>query len=327
MRSNIRWRRAGHTPRLKLNHCPHRRAFPWRARTCRQQASSRCSGEAMLGIAGAYLLRAMAETGSVPRLAVAWTGIIYAFLWLVWAARTRAESRLAPAVYACTSALILAPMLWELTLSFKLLPAPVAAVVLGAYGLGSVALAGKRGHPSVLRVSLLASAALSLAMAIASHEFLPFICLLLLLAALGEFAPLPDRLPETEALIALAADAAIWTMIFIYFSPPNAHADYPQLGKVILLAPGILIFLIATIGVILQTMVYRRRIGIFATIQATIAFLLAAVSLADFGPPRVSSFSESFASFSRRWVTLLSSRFCPTRARPPFSPHGVRLCC
>ncbi len=242
-------------------------------------------GRAMLGIAGAYLLRAMAETGSVPRLAVAWTGIIYAFLWLVWAARTRAESRLAPAVYACTSALILAPMLWELTLSFKLLPAPVAAVVLGAYGLGSVALAGKRGHPSVLRVSLLASAALSLAMAIASHEFLPFICLLLLLAALGEFAPLPDRLPETEALIALAADAAIWTMIFIYFSPPSAHADYPQLGKVILLAPGILIFLIATIGVILQTMVYRRRIGIFATIQATIAFLLAAVSLADFGPP------------------------------------------
>jgi len=242
-------------------------------------------GRAMFGIAGAYLLRALAETGSVPRLAVAWAGIVYAFLWLVLAVRTKADSKLAPAVYACTSALILAPMLWELTLGFKLLPAPVSAVVLGAYALGSVTLAGKRGHPSVLRVSLLASASLSLALAIASHEFLPFIMVLLMMVALGEFAPLPDRLPETQALIALTADAAIWTMIFIYFSPPSAHADYPQLGKVILLAPGILIFLIATSGVILQTVVHRRKIAIFAAIQATIVFLLAAVSLADFGPP------------------------------------------
>jgi len=40
-------------------------------------------GKAMLGIAGAYLLRAVAESSSLPRLAIAGVAIVYALLWLV----------------------------------------------------------------------------------------------------------------------------------------------------------------------------------------------------------------------------------------------------
>ena len=76
-------------------------------------------GRAILGIAGAYLLRAIAESTSLPKLAVAGIAILYAITWLVWAARTRAESWLPSAIYAGTSSLILAPMLWELTLEFQ----------------------------------------------------------------------------------------------------------------------------------------------------------------------------------------------------------------
>ena len=242
-------------------------------------------GRAMLGVAGAYLLRALAETGTLPRMAVAWAGIIYAFLWLVWAARSRNGTSLASLVYACTSALILAPMLWELTLRFKLLPPPVTAGVLGAYALAALALARKLKLASVFRVGTLAAAALSLALAIASHDLLPFTALLLALVALIEFRPWRDRAPETQALVALAADAAIWMLIFTYFSAPAAHADYPQIGEVTLLSPGIAVFLIAAAGIILQTVVRQQKIGIFATVQATTAFLLFAVSLADFGPP------------------------------------------
>ncbi len=241
-------------------------------------------GRAMLGVAGAYLLRAAAEAGSLPKAAVAWAGIAYAFLWLVWAARTRAESSLAPPIYACTSALILGPMLWELTLSFKLFPASITGAVLGAYALAAFGLVRKPALTPVLRMSLLAAAGLSLAMAIASHAFLPFVAVLLLMVAVVEFDPWADRLAELQTLLAIAADAAIWTLIFIYFGPPAAHAEYPRLSSLALLAPGITIFLIASTGLILQTVVHRRRITIFATIQTTIAFLLAAVSLADFGP-------------------------------------------
>ena len=111
-------------------------------------------GRAMLGIAGAYLLRAVAESGAVPRIAVVAAGIAYAFLWLVWAGLAREGPRLKSSIYACTSALILAPMLWELTLDFHLLPVSVTAGVLCAYAAAALALGWKRDIAPVLRVSL-----------------------------------------------------------------------------------------------------------------------------------------------------------------------------
>jgi len=85
-------------------------------------------GKAMLGIAGAYVLRAVAESSSLPRLVIAAIAIAYAMMWLVWAARVKAGEWLASTIYACTSALILAPLLWELTLRFKVLPVPVKSL-------------------------------------------------------------------------------------------------------------------------------------------------------------------------------------------------------
>src|SRR5208282_5189250 len=84
-------------------------------------------GRAMLGIAGAYLLRAVAESDLIPKSIVAGVAIAYAITWLVWGARTRAGSWFPSSVYACTSSLILAPMLWELTMRFKVMSASTAA--------------------------------------------------------------------------------------------------------------------------------------------------------------------------------------------------------
>src|SRR5690242_7401696 len=75
-------------------------------------------GRAMLGIAGAYVLRAVAETGVVPRIPVAAAGVAYAFGWLVWSRRASKASGIVPLVYAATAALILLPLLWEVTLDF-----------------------------------------------------------------------------------------------------------------------------------------------------------------------------------------------------------------
>jgi len=241
-------------------------------------------GKAMLGIAGAYLLRALEETNALPRAVVAWAGIAYAFLWLAGAARTRDASRLAAAIYSSTSVLILAPMLWELTLRFKLLPAPMAAAVLCAYTLSAYAFSRKRGLSPVLRVCAIAAAGLSLALAIASHAPLPFIAALLVLAAFGEFAPARGRLLEIRASVAIAADAAIWNLVYVYFGLHSARAGFPELGKISLLAPSIALFLIFVAGVSLQTLVRGARITVFETLQLTIAFLLLAVSWADFGP-------------------------------------------
>src|SRR3954454_16138395 len=88
-------------------------------------------GKSMLGIAGAYLLRALAESGVLPRLLIAAVAIAYAVAWLVAATRTTEKVRFAAALYAGTSALILAPMLWKLTMRFHALAPAACAAVLG----------------------------------------------------------------------------------------------------------------------------------------------------------------------------------------------------
>jgi hypothetical protein len=255
-------------------------------------------GKAMLGIAGAYVLRALAESSSLPRLAVASAGIAYAFLWLVWAARVRggpgSENRYASSIYAATSALILAPMLWELTLRFKVLPAAIAAGVVLGYALAALALAAfarggshrelAPGAAPPLRVAFVAAAGLSLALAMASHAILPFIVVLLILTAFCEFAPGLDRMPEIGALMALSADAATWILIYVNFSPQSESGDHP-LARAALLAPGIALLLLFIASVAFRTVLGGKQITVFATFQTTIALLLAAVSLADFGQP------------------------------------------
>lgn len=241
-------------------------------------------GRSLLGIAGAYVLRAVEEASSLPRLAVASAGIVYAFLWLVWAARIRGGPRFSSTIYASTSALILAPMVWELTLHFQVLPPFTAAGIVCAYALAAVGLAWRRNLWPLVRVAWIASAALALALAIASHAMVPFIVVLLIMAVAIEFTPALNSLVELRAVVALAADVAIWILIFLYFNPQNAIQVYPPFSRITLLLPGLATFLLYAASVTFQTVLRAQRIAIFAAIQTTIAFLLAAVCLADFGP-------------------------------------------
>ena len=241
-------------------------------------------GKAMLGIAGAYLLRAVAESTSLPKPAVAALAIAYAILWLVGAARVRAGAWFASTAYACTSALILAPMLWELTLRFKVLPAAAAAGVLGVFVCAAAALAWKRDLASVFWVANFAAILVALALSVATHEMAPFLAVLLLMAAIGEFAAARNREPNVRTLIAPAADLAVWALVYIYSSPQNMHGDYPTLSTAALLAPGFTLFLIFGVSVALKTALKRETITVFETVQATIAFLLAASGLLFFEP-------------------------------------------
>jgi hypothetical protein len=241
-------------------------------------------GKAMLGIAGAYLLRAVAESNTFPRLAVAAIAIAYAMLWLIWAARVPIGAWFAGITYAGTSSLILAPMLWELTLRFNVFPAAATASVLGGYVCVATSLAWKRSLTLVLWVSNLAAAVVALALSIATHEMLPFIAVLLLMVLVSELAGVRREGLSVRPLVATVADVAIWGMIFIYSGPPSAREAYPALGMAALLAPGLTLFLICGASAVLKTAWLGRKVTVYETIQTTIAFSLAASSLLCFAP-------------------------------------------
>jgi hypothetical protein len=242
-------------------------------------------GRAMLGIAGAYLLRAVAESSSLPRPAVAAVAVVYALAWLVWASRAKAGDWLTGTTYASTSALILAPMLWELTLRFKVLSAPVTAGVVCGFVIAATALAWKREIAPAVWVVNVTAAAIALSLSIATHQMIPFVAVLLLMVLVSEYGAVRRRESGVRILVALAADAAIWALIYIYSSPQNARADYPPIGAGTLLAPGVALFVFFGVSLIYRTVLNGETITVFETIQTMIAFLLASCSLIYFGPP------------------------------------------
>jgi len=241
-------------------------------------------GKAMLGIAGAYVLRAVAESSSLPKLVVAAVAIGYALMWLVWAVRSKADEKLASIVYACTSAMILAPLLWELTLRFKVLDPAATAGVLSGYVIAAFGLAFKRDHAPVLWVANVTAAVVALGLAVATHDLGPFLGALLLMVLCGEIAAACRLELSQRPLVAAITDLGVWGLIFIYSGPAAARAGYPEVGALKLLAPACLLFLVYAASIVVKTLVQKRPISVFETGQTLIAFLLAACTLLYFAP-------------------------------------------
>lgn len=240
-------------------------------------------GKAMLGIAGAYLLRAVAESGSFPKLAVVVLALAYAAMWLVWAARVPAEARFASTVYAATSALILAPMLWELTLRFEVLPTMATAGVLGMFVVTAYALAWKRSLVPVVWVASVAAVLTTLALLIATRDLVPFILALLLMAVASEVTAYRNRWLGLRPLIAVAVDLAIWILLYLYSRPEGLPPEYKNVAAPLLLALGCTLLLVYGVSTVLRTTRLRQKISVFEIGQTVIAFLLAVFSILRFG--------------------------------------------
>ena len=232
-------------------------------------------GKAMLAVAGAYLLRALAESSALPRTPVIAISILYAFVWLIPATRAAAKAWFASSVWAGTSALILIPMLWELTLRFRFLPDAITAVVLTVFVIAASALAWKHHFAAVAWVADSAGSIAALILAIATRDPAPFIVALLLMAIVGEIAAARHRTLRVRPLVAAAANFAVFAFIWIYSSPAASRAEYAPIGPAALLAFGPLLLLIYAASATTQTMLLRRRISFFETAQTLIAFLLA----------------------------------------------------
>ena len=241
-------------------------------------------GKAMLGIAGAYVLRALAEAGVMPRLLVAAIAIGYAIAWLVAASRTPGSQRLAGVLYAATSALILAPMVWELTMRFHVLSPGASAAVLGLLVVAATALSWRKEISSDFSVAFGAAALTALALSVVTHVMIAFLVLLLLMIAIGEYRCIHSGVQGTRMIVAAIADCAVWFLIVIYRNPASGRSDYPALGPAALVAPACFLFLITAASVVYKTAVLRRKITGFETVQSMVAFLLSMSSVLFLAP-------------------------------------------
>ena len=239
-------------------------------------------GKAMLGIAGAYLLRAMAESTTFPRAVVVPVALSYAAMWLVAATRVKTEEKFASIAYAGTSVLILIPMLWELTLRFNFFSAAMAATVLGAFVVASFFLAWRRHFAAVTWVTTAACSTAALIMAIATHDLVPFILAILSMTVASEAAAARDRSSFIRFWVTISADVAVCALIYIATRPADSRMDYKQVSEWLLLILGPILLLVYGASATAQTILRGRRITFFEASQTLVAFLLAAWSMLAF---------------------------------------------
>ena len=232
-------------------------------------------GKVFLGVGGAYLLRALAESGSLPMWAVAGVAMLYAGAWLVAAARTAPAPVFAGASYATTAAVILPPMLWELTLRFKVMPAWAAATALVVFVALAAALAWQQKLASVVVAPVAFSAVTAVALLVGTHDPFPFVAALLLMALIAEGAAVADRWPGLRPLVAIPLDLAVLALVLIYTSGNGVSPDYKPLAASDLLKLFVALPAIYVASVLARTLALRRQIGVFETGQMSVALLLA----------------------------------------------------
>ncbi len=232
-------------------------------------------GKAVLAIAGAYLLRAIAESGAIPKLPVLILAIAYAGAWMAWAVKIYPLNRVASATYAITSALILSPLLWESTVRFHAISPSFTAVVLVAFAVMTFELTLRDELQLIPWIGSTATVVTALALIVATHELVPLTIALLAIALATEIAVCLGRYLTMRAIPAIAADLAILLIIDLMTSD-RLPFDYELLssGMITALCLALLAIYGGSIGV--RCFALRHQVTFFEIGQAVLVFMLAA---------------------------------------------------
>ncbi|MGD1069821.1 MAG: hypothetical protein ABSB15_06745 [Bryobacteraceae bacterium] len=233
------------------------------------------AGKAVLGLAGAYLLRALAESGAVPALLVVAVAILYAATWLFFSVRTHEDDAFAGSTYGITAALILAPLLWEATVRFNVLPPAATAGILIAFIVLVSALTWSRNPGIVTAVTTLSTILLALALMLRTGDVVPFAAAILVIACVVEVGACHGAGNKMRVPVALAADFAVWLLLYLL----SRHGGLPQDYKPIASAASLLLcaafFLIYAISIPWRAVILHRTLSIFEIAQCAAAFALA----------------------------------------------------
>jgi hypothetical protein len=204
------------------------------------------TGRSLLILAGAFVLRTLAETGVLPPALGAALGVLYGAAWLFFADRAAgAGASLGATFHGLTSAVIVFPLLVEATAKFKFLsPAASAAAILVVAVLG-LAVAQRRDLANLAWIETLGAASAAMALAVATRAVVLFAVVLFLLAAAAFAAGWRRRWqgPGWTAVAILDGFLLLMTTA-VLVAPPEQAAQLVGTGALValLLALAVLSF-------------------------------------------------------------------------------------
>ena len=231
-------------------------------------------GTALLGLAGAYLLRALAESGAAPRIATVAAALLYAGAWLAWSIRPRAAATFPASVYAVTAALIFAPLVWETTLRFDILTPAEAALILVLFVAAGFALACRRDLRAVSRITTIAAAGTAFGLLVATRNLPPFTLAVLAMASLEEYAVCRDRSLGGRWIAALACDVSLLVLAILTSRPRGLPEGYHPISTTLVVVTQLAALTIYGGSTCFRTLVRGLKITWFEAGQVTVIFAI-----------------------------------------------------
>jgi hypothetical protein len=233
------------------------------------------AGRTLMTLGGAYLLRALTETGVVPPLAGAVTGLVYAALWLVMADRAGASgTRLSAVFHGVAAAMIAYPLIWETTTRFGLLGHAAAAGLVPVLVALALAVAWRRRLGGIAWVHGLAGLASAFALLQATHHLVTFTLSLLVVAALVELTALRDRWLGLRWPTALVLDVAVLQTVLVAVRPGGPPPGYAALAPQGVIFTGLALPVVYLVSVAVRTLKRGRDVRVFEVLQIAVALLV-----------------------------------------------------
>ena len=245
-------------------------------------------GGATLVMAGAYLLRAIAESGVIPHKVVFSAATLYAVAWLLWAPRAHGGRRVATTLYSLTAALILSPLLWEATVRFHTVTPWQTSVILVAFTLIGLAVSWQRDLLMVATISTLTGVGTACALLIATYDVLPFTFVFLAIAAAIETCACFNHWLGERWLTAAVADLSILLATWLVTNPRGLPQGYAPIPASALFAAQMALLVIYLSSVMVRTLLRGWTFTNFETLQCVLAFVIGlggAIRLSAQGSP------------------------------------------
>jgi hypothetical protein len=180
-------------------------------------------GRTLLVLAGAFLLRALTDGGTLPAWLGAGAGFVYAGAWVLAADRAGAARPWSAGFHGLAAVLVAFPLLFETVTRFRLLSPALALTALGGFTGVALAVAARRRLEALAWIVSLGGAATAVALAIATGRLGPAALYLVLLGVAALWLGYVVDWFGLRWPIAIAADLAVAALALRATAPGAAE--------------------------------------------------------------------------------------------------------
>ena len=224
-------------------------------------------GRTLVVFAGAYLLRALTESGTLAVPTGIALGLAYAAVWSVVAFRTGAVSRLSATLFGGCTIVLALPLLFEATTRFDLLSPAASATALALATAVVLAVAWRRDLHALAWVAVLGACVLASVLLVETGRAIPFVTALAGLGVATLWLGYEREWKMLRWVSAVVADLAVLALV------GRALADPPRDAPAAVLAVQLLLLVGYLASIAVRTLVRGRTVVLFEAVQ-TAALLI-----------------------------------------------------